>query len=99
MTKIKKLIKEIDEEIEGAKCYIEMSLDYKVNGNAKWANRFKEMATDELKHADYLHELVAEEITLFSKIYTPPTEMQDKWNESHAKYVERVAWIKQMMSL
>lgn len=31
--------------------------------------------------------------------YVPPTEMMDKWEKDHKKYVEKSAWIKQMLSM
>lgn len=57
------------------------------------------MAKDELKHADYLHELAVNEINKLSSVYTPPTEMMEKWDMDHKKYVEKAAWVKQMLQL
>jgi len=99
MRKIKKMVKAIDEEIEGAKTYAEQYLDCKAKDNSQWANKYKEMANDELKHAMYLHDFAVHEIEELSKVYTPPVEMQKKWDESHKKYIEEVAWIKQMLTL
>lgn len=99
MRKIKKMSDHILEELEGAKQYAETYLDFKAKGNATWANKYKEMANDELKHANYLHDAAVSEINELSKVYTPPTEMQEKWDKMHAKYVEDAAWIKQMLSM
>lgn len=99
MTKIKKLVKMIDEEIDGAKCYAEKYLECKAKDNPQWANRFKEMSNDELKHATYLHDFAVQEIEILSKVYTPPVEMQEKWDKEHTEFVERVAWVKQMLLL
>lgn len=99
MTKIKNLVEAIDEELCGAKEYAEKYVEYKAKGNNAWANKYKEMANDELKHATYLHDKAVEDITELEKIYTPPEKMQKKWDESHAKYVEKTAWIKQMLTL
>lgn len=98
MKKIQMLIDAIDEEICGAKNYAENYVEAKAAGNSNWANRYKEMANDELKHATYLHDKAVTDIEDLSRIYTPPTEMQDKWDKSHRKYVEKVAWIKQMLT-
>lgn len=99
MTKIKKLVEHIEEEICDAKEYAECYVEAKAKGNTQWANRYKEMANDELKHANYLHDKVVTDIEELSKVYTPPVEMQKKWDEGHKKYVEKSAWVKQMLNL
>lgn len=30
---------------------------------------------------------------------TPPAEMMENWQNEHKKYVDKVAWIKQMLTL
>ena len=99
MTRIKELVDRINEELEDAKHYAEEYLDSKVKGNASWSNRYQEMANDELKHAGYIHDRAMEEIEELSKVYTPPESMMEKWNSEHKKYIERAAWIKQMLTL
>lgn len=99
MTKIKKLTEHILEELDGAKEYAECYIEAKAKGNTQWANRYKEMANDEIKHANYLHDKVVADIEELSKVYTPPTEMMDKWEHDHKEYVEKSAWIKQMLTM
>lgn len=99
MKRIKKLVEEIDEELEGAKEYAEMCLERKADGDGAWAQRFAEMANDELKHAGYIHEYTVKEITKLREVYTPPQDMLDKWDKSHKGYVEKAAWIKQMLAM
>lgn len=99
MTKIKKLIKKINSEIDGAKDYAESYIECKTKGNSTWATRYKEMATDELKHSTYIHEKAVAEIAELERVYTPPQEMLDKWEHEHKYYVEQVAWIKQMLAM
>lgn len=96
---IKNLIEQLDEEIESAKEYAEKYVENKAKGNIPKANRYKEMATDELKHTNYIHEMAVQEIEELKKVYTAPAAMQEKWDKSHAEYVEKVAWIKQMLTL
>lgn len=98
MKVIKDLIDWIDEELEGAKCYAEKYVYHKAKGN-QWSSTFRSMAEDELKHAEDLHRFAVEEIESINTVFTAPAEMQDKWNESHTKYVERSAWIRQMLSM
>ena len=99
MTKIKKLADEISEELDSAKEYAENHLMYKASGNDEWSKRFFEMANDELNHADYLHDRAIEEINELKNVYTPPQDMLDKWESDHRKFIEKTAWIKQMLAM
>lgn len=99
MKLIKQYVEGIEEELEGAKDYAEKYVEAKVKGDANKANRYKEMAMDELKHCSYLHEWAVNEISAISKVYTPPADMQEKWDKAHIQYVEKAAWIKQMLSM
>ena len=99
MTKIKKLADEIMDELNSAKEYAEDYLTYKAKDNIAWANRYKEMATYELKHADYIHERAVEEIEELRRVYTPPQEMLEKWDSDHKRYIEQAAWIRQMLTM
>lgn len=99
MERIKKLADEMMEEICSAKGYAEKAVMYKVNGESNWSNRFREMANDELKHANYLHELIVGEIEKIRTIYVPPAEMMEKWDKDHAKYISKAAWVRQMLEL
>jgi hypothetical protein len=99
MRSIKAYVEHIDEELEGAKDYAEKYVEAKAKGNMSMANKYKEMASDELRHAGYVHEFAVAEIDALSKVYTPPVDMQKKWEESHKEYVEKAAWIRQMLSM
>jgi hypothetical protein len=97
--KIKEYVEAIDEELEGAKEYAEKYVECKAKDNMQSATKYKEMANDELKHAMYVHEWAVKEIEEISRVYTPPIEMQEKWDKAHKEYVEKVAWIRQMLSM
>lgn len=99
MTRIKDLADEMKDELCSAKEYAEEYLTFKAKDDNTWANRYKEMANDELKHANYLHERVVADIEELRKVYTPPQEMLDKWDADHKKYIEKAAWIKQMLAM
>ena len=100
MTKIKKYVEDIDEELDGAKKYIEIALEYKAAGNTARYTRYKEMSMQELAHAMTLHEYAVQDIEQLKTVYPDvPTEMQEAWDRSHVKYVERAAWIKQMQAM
>lgn len=99
MLSIKRFADSIKEELEGAKHYSEQYIEAKAIGDMGVANRYKEMAMDELKHASYEHEWAVKKINEVSKVYTAPIEMQEKWEHLHKEYVEKVAIIKQMLSM
>ena len=100
MTKIKRYVMDIQEELDGAKKYIEIALEYKASGNATRYARYKEMSIQELAHATTLHEYAVQDIEQLKTVYPEiPVEMQDKWDHSHIEFVEKAAWIKQMQSM
>ena len=99
MRSIKKYVDHLNDEIESAEEYAEKYVECKSKGNMQSANRYREMAEDELKHAMYIHEWAVKEIEDISKVYTPPIEMLEKWEHEHKHYVEKVAWIKQMLAM
>ena len=98
MKRIGTLVNDVNDEICGAKDYAERYLQAKVDGDGSWANRYKEMANQELQHAMWLHELSVQEINKLKEVYTAPAYMQKKWDETHAKYMETVEFVKDMLS-
>lgn len=100
MTKIKKYVENIAEELEGAKNYIETALDYKVAGDTNRYSKYKEMSSQELNHAMALHEMAAQDIQKLKSVYPDvPQDMMDKWEHSHKEFIEKAAWIKQMQAM
>lgn len=99
MTIIKEYAERIRDEVCDAKDYAEKYIEYKARGNMAWANRYKEMAGDELKHANYLHDMAAQQIEELGKIYQPTAEMTEKWDASHKGYAEKSAWVRMMLSM
>ena len=100
MNKIKEYVEKIDDEIEGAKEYIEKALWYKAKGDGNRYTKYKEMSIQELGHAMNIHQFAAEDIEQLERVYTDiPEAMMDKWTKSHNEYVEKVAWLKQMQAL
>lgn len=96
---IKKYVEKINDEIDGAKEYAEKYVEEKAKGNISKANKYREMADDELKHANYIHGFATSDISELEKVYAAPVDMAEKWEYAHKEYVERVAWIKQMLNM
>lgn len=99
MTIIKKLVEQMSEEICSAKDYAEKYVEARAENNSMWANRYKEMAQDELKHAMYIHEQAVAKVDQIRQVYEPSVEMEEKWDKAHKEYVEKVAWVKTMLSM
>lgn len=99
MRKIKKYVDGIEAELCDAKNYAECYVENKASGNMSRANKYKEMANDELKHSMILHQISIEDITELNNVFTPTAEMEEKWEKAHKDYVDKSAWIKQMLSM
>lgn len=100
MQKIKLLADKIKDEVCDAKDYAEKYVEEKVSGNSTAATKYKEMASDELKHAGYLHEMVVSEINkIKSSGIQYPQSMEEKWQSVHAEYVDKAGWVKQVLTL
>ena len=96
---IQKMADDIKDELNGAKEYAEKYLMLKSEGGVTLANRYKEMALDEIKHANYIHEEATNKISDLKGTYTPPVEMEEKWEKMHKEYIEQMAFVKQMLSM
>ena len=105
MTKIKKYVDNIADELHDAKCYMEKALEYKAMGpNVPGAmdryNGYKAMSVQELEHAGRIHEYAVQDIEALKAVYPEiPQDMMEKWEHSHKEFVEKSAWIKQMQAM
>ena len=100
MTKIKKYVEEISDELNGAKHYMEKALEYKAMGNSDRYSGYKEMSIAELGHATRLHQYAVQDIEQLKSVYPEiPSDMMDKWEKAHIDFVEKAAWIKQMQNM
>ena len=78
---------------------VETKRTFKAKEDTQWANRYKEMAQDELKHASFIHDRAVEEIEELRKVYTPPQDMLEKWDADHKKFIEKSAFVKMMLNM
>lgn len=96
---IAKLTDKINDEICDAKKYAEKYLETKAKGETNVSSKYYEMAQDEIKHAMYLHEIAVNTIENLRSVYTPPVEMMEKWEKTHARYVDASSRVKQMLTM
>lgn len=94
MVLIHRIIDDMMDEINGAKTYAEMYVQYK-NTNSAWARKFKEMAEQELLHSRYIHEMAADFVNTLAWI---SEDDKDDLNHAYAKRAECEATIKLMLS-
>lgn len=94
MKTIEKLIDNIMEEIEGAEEYAERYIECKARGNNARASKYKEMAHDELRHAENIYEFAEADVESIRKVYPLSVEDEESW--AHAKKLmhQRIAQIK-----
>lgn len=84
----------IDEELDGAKEYAERYLEYK-QSKPQWSKMCAEMASDELKHAEYIREIGQQTIDGLSWV---PEDTSDAWNSCVRHFGERSALVRLMLS-
>ena len=92
-------IEHVHEELEGALEYAEKYIVCKARGNMAHANKFKEMAHDELNHAQTLHEMYSEDIEQLNKVYTLTEEEEKEWEHCHKHFAEKVAMVRHILSM
>lgn len=99
MKKIAKLVHNIDRELKLAECYSEKYIECKTDGDNQMSNTYKDMALDNIEHADTLHNMAVAVIDRIKTVYIPTPDMQAKWDETHQKYVEKATEIRRMLTM
>lgn len=99
MKMIDKMLDCLEEEVEGAKEYAEKYIECKARGNMNRANKYREMASDELKHAGYLREMDIMDIDELKKIYTMTEDEEHAWEHGHKRINEQMAIVKHMLEM
>lgn len=96
---IEKMICHLEEEMEGATEYAEKYIECKARGNMARASKYREMASDELKHAAYLRDFDVADIDEMKKIYPLTEEVTEMWEKAHRKINEKMALINHMLTM
>lgn len=95
---IEKIADQLHEELEGAKEYAEKYIENKAKGNSTRALRFKDMASDELRHAQYIHDFSVADMEDIKKVYTLTDQEEEAWNHICKHYAEHSAIIRMMLA-
>jgi phage-related protein len=95
---IEKMIEALEDEIHGAKKYAEKYIENMAKGNNSRAVKYKEMAHDELKHAEYIRDFAVQEVDELRAVYQIPVEVEEKWAHSLKHFMECMGAVRQMLS-
>ena len=91
---IKCIADKISEEIEDANAYIDLATEWKEK-EPEAAKVFYELSTEEVKHADMLHEVVTKMINEYRETHgEPPEPMLFVYDYLHGKQIENSMRVK-----
>jgi hypothetical protein len=93
------MLEHLEEEVEGAREYAEKYIECKARGNVARANRYKEMAQDELKHATMLREMDVADVSELKRVYSITEEEQNAWDHGHKHLTDEMAMVMHILSM
>ena len=96
MKKFRKMIEHIAEELDGAVEYAEDYIGEKMKGNATKAQKFREMAMQEMQHAANWYEWAEQYSSELNTIMPLSDEDLDEWDKCKHYYANKSAIIKYM---
>lgn len=99
MKEIKEIVEDIHEELEGAKHYAMKAMEHK-STNREAADKYAEMAKQELGHIDKLHEMAVKLIEKHTVAgNAPPVAMKAVWDWEHERMIEHMGKIKALLDM
>ena len=99
MKKIEKIEHHVCDELECAISYAEKYIEMNAAGDNTWANRFREMANDEMTHAGYMYDWFNEKMKEIEAVYTLSEEEAEEVEHLHKAYADKLAHIKYMLTV
>jgi rubrerythrin len=99
MKLIKELTEMIEEELEGAEAYAKNAVEYRESEPAL-ANAFFDIANQEMRHVNMLHDQVASIIRKHRDTHgEPPAPMMAVYEYLHGKHIEKAAEVKRYLEM
>ena len=99
MKLLEKMLDHLEDEIEGAREYAEKYIECKARGTMPRANRYNEMANDELKHASFLREMDIADVSELKRAYQMTEEEQSLWDHGQKRLTDEMALIMHILSM
>ena len=97
--KIIELIEEMDEELDGAKNYAIKAEACFEHGNVANATAYAEMAKQEMEHYDKLHKMLTGKLEEHTKTSGDHDSLKAMYDYHHRKQTEKMAKVKQVISM
>lgn len=97
MKKLEKHLDHIREELEGAIEYAEDCIGEKMKGNATKAQKFREMAMQEMQHAANWYEWTEQYCSDLTAIMPLSAEDMEEWDKCKRHYADKIAIVKYML--
>ena len=95
---IEKITDQIEEELHDAEKYIMCAQKHR-EGHPQLAKVYRDLAQEEIRHADKLHSAVADIITEYRQEHgAPPEKMQWVYDYLHERHIEYAENVKRMIS-
>lgn len=99
MKELLTICNEMQDELHGAKDYAKKYQALKVD-MPLLAKKYYEMATDELKHAGYFHDMVVEKMKECKEsLGEIPEYIADVWEEKNNYYIDKVSCVKVILNM
>lgn len=91
------MMEHICDELDGAWEYTEKYLENKAKGDHRY-QKYREMALDEINHAEILYSFSAADIESLKKVYTLTTDEEEKWHHTQKRFAERVSILRHTLA-
>lgn len=95
---VDEMVEHIREEIDGAKEYAEKYIESKAIGNTERANAYRQMALDEIRHAEHVRDFAIADVSEMRKVYTFTAEEEASWEHHLKSTMECLGWVKRMIT-
>lgn len=99
MKDIRELVERMKEELEDSQTYADLAIEHKGENNGLSA-LYLELATQETKHMEMLHDKAVELITAHRREHgEPPAAMLAVWDYEHKKIIHKATEVRTMLEM
>lgn len=99
MESIASLAEMVHEELEGAKCYAKLALEYRDREDTSAARQFAEMANQELGHADRLRSMALGIANSARSAGNVPSGMEQLWDYENGRIIDETAEVRNLLGM